>query len=163
MTAEQLLATYRFQQASFYTVLAPGVVPLSQFIAWKPGFPLALTSQYFFWLQESGNIDTESFVYQIRQKWNLHSVILDEDAPIMGPNIIGLACDFLWSPEQNNAGVVYLPETFEIHAAFNAQGGTATLAEAPAVPGYINPPGITYRYEPDLVELMGGNFELVDE
>lgn len=163
MTTEQLIDTYRYQRGAFYGVLAPGVVALSQFIEWKDGFPNALTNQYFFWLKESGNINTETFVYQSRKKWELYPVILDEFAPILGDNIIHIACNFLLSPEQNTDGVVYLPETFEIHSAGNAQGGTATLAEAPDVGEYVDPPGITYNYQSHLVELLGGNFELVDD
>lgn len=164
MTDSQLLNTYRYQSGSFYTTLPGGVgQPASGILAYKSGFPGLLAGRpHFFWLQESSNINLQTLVFSIRSRWRLHMIEFGEFSVQAGDNVIGSACDFLPTVEQNGVSVEYYPETYEYHAAFSIQGNVATLAESPTVPDYIDPPPLTYAWgDPGVVQLIQGNFDLV--
>jgi len=162
MTEQQILDERRYQLGTFFLSLPAS---FGGFVTWKPGFPELLTgSAYFFWVQESGDIDLETQVYGQNTKWNLFKVEMGEFGPTVGPNIIDRACDFIPTAEQSTASVLYLPETFEYYLAgnLNPLAPLPAIGERPEIPMYIGPPGLTYAYSDDSVALIEGDFELVD-
>jgi hypothetical protein len=161
MTEQQILDERRYQLGFFYLALPS----LNGLVAWKPGFPELLAgTPYFFWVQESGDVDLETQVFGTNTKWNLFKVEIGEFGPTAGPNIIGEACDFLPTAEQSTASVLYVPEEFEYQTVgtLNPLSPLPSFEERPEIPLYLDPPGLTYAYTDDSVALFEGDFELVD-
>jgi hypothetical protein len=160
----QDLFNYRFQSGSFYRSIPTSAGQIGNgVVAWKPGFPQSISRPYFFWVQASANINLETRVYRLNQKWNLFDITYKESGAVVSTNYISDAVDFLPTVEQNNASVEYHPELYEYYAAFSLSGNVATLAESPTVVGYLPLPAVTYAWTEDSIVLVEGDFDLVPD
>jgi hypothetical protein len=152
---------YSYQAGAVYLTL--GASPSVGLVEYKPGFPGLLAGRpHFFWVQESCSLNPSTGVWGLKTKWNLFLVGIDEFSAQVGSNIINLACNFIPGEETSTPAIRYIQETFEIHSSGGIIGGpiTTTLEEAPEVPGYIQPPDLTFAYDDDSIVLFAGDFEL---